>query len=169
MFSRSRCTRAQKVDGHRHAGDGSRAWLAFTCAVAAVLLAGCARRADVVGKVTYEGEPLTSGNVKLYASDGVPRDASINADGTYRFREIPYGPARFAVYCMRAELVEHMQQLAGRGGRGGEIVTTPDPEIEPEDFSIIPLRYSDPQQSGLTLEVDGPRCSFDLKLESATN
>src|SRR5262245_1103788 len=65
------------------------AWsaLLLICLVAGL---GCGAGAgDVSGKVTYKGKALPFGWVGVLPNDGIFRNAEIQSDGTYSFKDLP--------------------------------------------------------------------------------
>jgi hypothetical protein len=119
-------------------------------ALAAGLLvsgAGCARFGAVSGKVYYQGKPLKGGMVHFYGPRGSVETSRIEPDGGYTLSRVPVGPAKVAV----------STPVAGRIS-----ITIGSP---PPAFRVVPARYGDPQQSGLTLEVHGGSQEHDIRLE----
>jgi hypothetical protein len=120
----------------------------------ALLLTGCGYPPGrVVGRVTYKGAPLTSGSVMVHASDGNQYPGSLAADGTYHIDNIPVGPARITVH-------SHSQTPPGlldkdRNKPAGR---------EAAVFVVIPRRYAQANESGLTCSVKSgeQRCDLDL-------
>jgi hypothetical protein len=50
----------------------------------------------ITGKITFQGKPLTGG-VVTFIGKGAKIPGRINADGTYRVREMPVGEAKIVV------------------------------------------------------------------------
>jgi hypothetical protein len=113
----------------------------------ALLAEGCGRKnqletAEVTGRVTVNGQPLTGGMVAFMCPQGPVAKGPIGSGGSFRMG--PY--------------------VAGAGdgvivGRYQVVISAPDPEalaatkgIEHVP-SLIPARYSVPATSGLTFEV----------------
>jgi hypothetical protein len=74
--------------------------LALAAAAALALLVPGAsaqeKTGTITGMVTFQGKPLTGGFVTFVTEKG-KADAKINADGTYRVRGVPVGPAKIVV------------------------------------------------------------------------
>jgi len=125
----------------RHAMPRS-LWI-FPPALLAVFLAGCGSdMASVSGTVTYDGKPLDTGTVGFFpVGPGPAGYGSIQPDGSFRIRTgqqagLPPGEYRITV------------QATGP-------IPEPTPEnLEPVPESIIPERYGNPDQSGLTFTVE---------------
>lgn len=121
---------------------------------AVLLLAGCGSRlAPVHGKVTYQGRPVTVGNVLFVPDAGGPTaDGTIQQDGRYSLAtdgRTGAAPGRYKV------MIISMEDTAGR---------LPE-ERNPLPGLLLPEKYADQQRSGLTADVkDGPNeINFPLK------
>jgi hypothetical protein len=117
-------------------------------AVLGLLAPGCGRggleTAEVTGRVTVNGQPLSSGTVAFMSPQGPVAKGQINSDGSFRMD--PYDPS------------------AGKGvvvGRYEVIISAPDPKaqaaVKGHDYgsipSLIPERYTVAATSGLSFEV----------------
>jgi hypothetical protein len=130
-----------------------------------VVAGGCGpRTADVAGVVTFEGKPVGFGNVVLIASDGATRYGSIQQDGSYRVAKVPLGPAKVMVSSPPPPGAGPPQEKTAidieKAQMGG-----PPPPIDQNLVKLwfpIPSRYGNPDQSGLTVNVDGK--PFDINL-----
>jgi hypothetical protein len=131
--------------------------------ITAVLLAGLTgcggstRMLPVEGQVQFKGKPLTKGTVVLYADASKgnttkhePR-GTIEADGRYTIVTHPHPGAPPGWYKVAV------------------IVTEPSDPKNPYSMprSLIPEKFSKPDQSGLTLEVrsNPPPGAYDLDLK----
>lgn len=123
------------------------------CAVAA---AGCGNKVSLRGKVTYsdDGGPLTSGSVCFISDDFMAR-GTIQSDGTYRVGSIKetdgIPPGTYGVYI---------------SGALREIGTNPKGEAPTE--SLIDLKHTAPETSGLVLEVTPQTQRFDIVVDRYT-
>lgn len=114
---------------------------------------------EVSGKITYKGKPVVYGTVGYVGSDGLPRSARINPDGTYTVKDVASGEAKITVV---SELPAQGQAKgAGRAGRQdntpgalkdprlgadepgvglgrGEVAEVVDPEVAKKWFPIPP-------------------------------
>src|SRR5262245_1815414 len=80
----------------------------------ALALSGCGKTtATVSGVVKYQGEPLPSGTVLIYGSDGVPKTGAIGEDGKYKVDDAPLGQGKIPV-----QVVDISASPIGGGGRG---------------------------------------------------
>jgi len=72
--------------------------LATIAALALLVPAASAQEktGTITGKITYQGKPLTGGFV-TFIGKGAKIPSRINADGTYRVREMPIGEAKIVV------------------------------------------------------------------------
>lgn len=124
-------------------------------------LAGCGGEerlptAPVEGKVLYNGEPLTFGSVVFLPEAGPPAKGTIQPDGTFRLSTYEKGDG--------AILGKNQVEITCSTNQDPN-APPPDPNIEmPVGESLIPLRYSQAQTSGLTREVKEGGNSFEFKL-----
>jgi hypothetical protein len=126
----------------------------------ALACAGCGRVGQVAGKVSYRDKPLPDGTVMLLASDGQAYDGPIQSDGTFVIRDVPAGTARVAVTSMNAA-----SDADKSGGKGDERAKQRN-IAKGGARSRIPTKYSDFNQSGLTVTVQrGATVQLDLNLK----
>ena len=107
-----------------------------------LLLAGCSRRADtslapVSGKVCYQGQPLRTGTIvftpdSVRGTSGELARGDIQPDGSYRLKS---GDLLGTVSGSHRVTVIAVEETAGA------------------PHSLLPLKYRDPEMSGLTCEV----------------
>jgi len=117
-------------------------------AVLALAIVGCGPNlSGVTGTVKYKGEPLKSGAITFIPDKGRPSSGKI----------------------VNGEIVEVTTNQANDGLPPGhykvhiQSVSNPD-DMYAEHESLIPLRYGDPEKSGLTADIkSGPNeLKFDL-------
>lgn len=132
-------------------GTHWRVSLAAAVSVLGFIASGCGRTPGAVsGKVTYQGQPLTSGLVIFVAKDGkVSQPAGIEIDGSYLADHVPVGQV--------AVCVETHPVSGGDGGPAGK--DQPRPKYVP-----LPDKYKDAKQSGLSLEVKPGRNAYNIEL-----
>jgi hypothetical protein len=108
-----------------------------------LLLAGCGKTtpqtAPVNGKVTLNGQPLTSGTVITIPEAGRGARGVIGADGSFALQTYEKNDGAI-IGRHRVGVVALM--VAGKGPEGGF------------GKSLIPARYSNPESSGLSVEVE---------------
>lgn len=131
------------------------AWLAL-------LAAGCGtarlETAPVAGRVTLDGKPVPAGTVVFLAAVGPSAKGPIQADGTYRLGT--YGSADGAVVGSHRVIVVADDPVALAAAKG------PDDAVP----SLVPLRYTVPESSGLIHEVRPGRINrADLDLTTTTS
>jgi hypothetical protein len=131
--------------------------------LAALLLTGCrARVTTVSGTVRYHGNPVTSGTVVFVGENHrVSFPAPIQADGTYTASRVPVGSVKVAVDNPRPVFIG----ISNLGPRP----TADDPEVKANRdaaarYVPTPPKYRDPDQSGISLEVQGGANQFDITL-----
>jgi hypothetical protein len=125
----------------------------------AVGLSGCGSGDGLVpvhGKVFYKGQPLTHGTIVFtpdtsHGTSGPLASAEIQADGTYRLTS---GAAAGAIAGWHRVTVLSVEPREGNGPR----FTVP--------RSLLPEKYRDPVQSGLTCEIKpGKENGINFNLE----
>jgi hypothetical protein len=105
---------------------------------------GCAQEVNgkVTGRVTHKGRPVANAIVMFIPQSGVGAGGATNADGTY----------------------ELTSKALGDGARIGPCkvaVLSADPLNKP---IAIPAKYTDPEQSGLTADVQKGANVFDFDI-----
>ena len=123
---------------------GQATWLLFaSLAIILPAATGCAKKRDlapVSGKVTLNGKPLTFGTIMLQAAGGQPAAAKIKSDGTFDVSTYgegggaPVGQLKVRVRCFEAQ------------------GPTP-PKDGTRGASLIPMKYTSYDTSGLTLDL----------------
>jgi hypothetical protein len=123
------------------------------------LCLGCQRGPDYTGKVsgrvTLDGKPLSSGKViSTPMAEGRGATGSIQSDGTFVLKTIGQedgvAPGAHRIVVLAFE-------------ESDDVNTNPEADRKP----LIPARYSDPNRSGLTVDVvAGESHQIELKLTS---
>lgn len=144
---------------------------ARSCLTAVVLLvvvgvSGCKRAvtATVTGKVVYARQPLTQGTVSVYTEKGEVRSCLIASDGAYRITDLSTGPANVVVVSHPTVPIA----LHEPGPFPAPGPATPPGTVPAADFVrrgiVIPLRYTQPESSGLSLLLQRGEQNFDIEL-----
>jgi hypothetical protein len=124
---------------------------------------GCgSSTATVEGTVTVQGKPVKSGSVILYCEDKqIVRGLIV--DGQYSIPNVPCGNATVTVQA-HAKVPSGLrldQQLP-------PIVNGPIPspvETPGSPTLSIPPRYSHPEESGLSIQIDGTHVTYGIDLK----
>ena len=129
-----------------HSGRlGSAKHRAFVLLITSALLAcpGCGTSSTrtVSGKITYQGQPVTSGLINFVASGDRPLGNSIRPDGTYTC-QLPPG--------------EYKVRIDAPGALPDNWKSTDD-RPPPEAPRQAPIKYSRFETSGLTATVDADK------------
>lgn len=121
-----------------------------------ILLAGCGggtKLSNVTGKVTYDGQPLTTGTVTFHpkSGEGSVGVGDIDSNGQYTLQTgtdpgVP--PGEYIVTVVAATIPE---------------VAFGEPEAPPQ--SLIPTKYAATETSPLTRTVSEGNNTIDLVLE----
>lgn len=124
--------------------------LILLAAVLAATASGCGKRArdlaPVTGKVTYRGQPLHFGAVSLHPESGQHATAIIKPDGTFELSTpeegagVPVGKCHVRIVCYENQNPELPPRQPGTHFTLGK--------------SLIPLKYTSCQTSGITVEVN---------------
>jgi hypothetical protein len=131
-------------------------------------LLGCdGKTGEISGTVTYRGQPLPYGTLLFYCSDQQIISRLISPDGTYEAGGIPTGPVRIAIrtYPPIPPGYQIPQRLppsrdAPNLGRAPSNGTSGNKA----KLVKIPGKYSNPDESGLALEVNEGQQSFKIDL-----
>ena len=127
--------------------------------ISLIVCCGCQRAPDYTGKVrgrvTFNGNPLSSGKViSSPTTGGRGATGAIQSDGTFVLKTIGQEDGV-------APGAHRLVVLAFEGSDDAN--TNPEADRRP----LIPARYSDPNRSGLTLDVvAGESREIELKLTS---
>ncbi len=119
------------------------------------LMAGCSKPPEVVGSVSYKGEPIAEGSIQFAPADGQSVSALIK-DGSYsitdneRLKEGEYAVRVFA------------QKATGRMLKSPDNWNPDAPKAVPEYVPMIPPRYN--TSTTLTAEVLPGQNSIDFDL-----
>jgi len=120
-------------------------------AASLALFAGCGKptkkMVTVTGTVTYNGQQLKSGIIKLVAPNGDFAMAPIGPDGQFTVTDVVPGEQK--VGCVAAPM--------GSGGPDGGKSAPAEKPVS------VPSKFSDPQTSGVTVNV--PETGGEVKVE----
>jgi hypothetical protein len=133
-----------------------------------VLMVGCGcAKADLSGRISYNGKPVSFGTVQAFGSDGRPVSASIQPDGSYSLRALALGEARLAVSTSDPTLLRTAVIRAGRqrpAGAASPLESEP-PQIAPSQWFPLPEQYRSVDTSGLTATIKQGSNTFDINLK----
>jgi hypothetical protein len=111
---------------------------------------------EVHGKVTYNGKPVTAGNVKFFPEPGEePVLTLIAPDGTYRITGVPVGRSKVAI-----ETLHLKGHITPPPPGMAKMMNAPQPK-----YVEIPRKYEQPDSSGLTFEVEKGAKPWDIELQ----
>jgi hypothetical protein len=140
-----------------------RSYLPLTSCLSITLfaLAGCGGpgSATVTGKVTVDGQRVTSGMVHFTSDDGKSTVlAHISGDGIYSALDVSSGTTKITIV--------PLTPISGKPplNDGAEKGKDKGAKIEPS--AKIPARYSDPNTSGLTFIVKSGANTHDIEMSS---
>jgi hypothetical protein len=122
----------------------------------ALFLAGCGNPMGTVsGHVAYKGQPLPSGTVTFLTEKGKVFTSQLTSDGSYCVRLLPSGSVKITV--------QTPPQITFKDAapRPADIPATP----PPSPSVTIPPKYSDPNTSGLMLDVTGGMQTHDIAIQ----
>jgi hypothetical protein len=125
-----------------------------------VAAAGCGKStATVVGKVTYNGEVVPTGEIHFIGEEA-PRSSAIGSDGTYEVRDCPYGAYRVKLAATKVK-----QPAAVVPPKNPDELPEGSHPPPPEIVSIIPRKYNDVATSGLAFTINKGRQTIDIELK----
>jgi hypothetical protein len=134
-------------------------------------LVGCGKGTGfVTGKVTYQDKPLPSGSVTFYGANGQTDSSSITAEGHYTIPRAPVGPVKVTVVTglppagpppvIKGPGGDKPAKHPGEGKTGAPAGTG-----SARHHVVLPRKYEDPEQSGLTFTVTGGKQTIDIPLK----
>ncbi len=103
--------------------------------------------AEVTGTITYNGDPVSTGQIIFQPSAGAPVAAAIQGDGTYKLSSV-IGP--------NTVMIISREEPESTSAEDGQVPTAPK--------SLIPQKYSMPT-SPLKMEVESGTNLADFTLE----
>jgi hypothetical protein len=136
------------------------------------LAAGCAGKATIRGKVTYQGKPVTGGTITfLVGSEERSYPAQIQADGSFTIPEIRTGEAKITVTSSNPneavvpaadpEVLKRMSDQAKREMEKGSQVNKKDMAT----WRPLPKVYSDSDKTPLKITIQGGANQKDIDLQ----
>jgi hypothetical protein len=153
----------------------------FALLLMAIVLAGCSsskKPAEVSGKVTYKGEPVTGGMIQFCSVEGNENfQAGITEAGTYVVNGVSQG--EMIVTVDTEGLNPNRPKVAYGGGKDGSATSSPDAMAEkmkamgklPEGagakqgaYVAIPKKYGEKGTSPLKTTVKGGKQVYDAVL-----
>jgi hypothetical protein len=111
-----------------------------------LVLAGCSsgkKSFALKGSVLYQGQPLTSGVVRLHMAENRVAMARIRPDGSFEATDLFAGQVKATI---EDDPMEEMQRRMRAGARGPK---APIPKSSP-----IPVKYRDVNTSGLVFTIE---------------
>lgn len=126
------------------------------------LATGCGGQANgtISGTVTYQGKALPGGTVTFVPEAGAPVHAEIQSDGSYRMSNAPLGPVKIGVQTKSAQKAPSSSSMP-RNPKDFEKFKSAMMNTE----SLIPAKYTDPNNSGLTYTVTKGKQQHDIELK----
>jgi hypothetical protein len=142
----------------------------FLLPLCLVLLSGCdsGRSAPAVisGTVTYNGNPVTGGDITFHTAAG-GYSATINPDGTYTVAQVPDGEATVTVLTEGLNPAKKPQTYGGARGKGQ--MGSPAPEGAKTGSSgqyvKIPKKYETKETSDLKVTITRGKQTHPLTLK----
>lgn len=127
---------------------------------------GLGKRYKVSGKVTYKGAPLTKGSVNFWPDDvakGQAATGTIQPDGSYTLGTRGTDDGALAgkyKISITSNDVDASKVGALNGGSADQVAVA-----KAQGKSLIPVKYTGIDKSGLTAEVSSSNTKFDFDLK----
>ena len=121
-------------------------------------LSGCGKSiATVEGKITYQGKPLSTGEIHFFGEDKSCRSGVIGSDGSYVVSACPIGKAKVAIVSKTLKDLPNID------------ISKLDPAAleklgPPTWVAVVPAKYNNPAQSGLEYVVRSGKQRIDIAL-----
>jgi hypothetical protein len=124
----------------------------------------------VTGKVTFNGQPVTSGSVVFHGADGRVDSGLLDTQGNYTITRAPVGTVKVAVMAAKSSTkVVGGGAPPGPPAGKGKLKQGPDSTEKPIPATVekspIPERYYDPEKSGLVYTVTSGTQVIDIDLK----
>lgn len=145
--------------------------------------AGCGSRGTVSGKVLYKGKPLPGGGV-IFIHDRGAFSSPIQEDGSYRIDKVPVGPVKITLTGpagannrvmgamprgVQAEKAKKNMVPVASEEKGPKALMAemigPKASQGKKPGVIIPRKYGNPEESGLTYTVGSGSQTYNIELE----
>jgi hypothetical protein len=149
----------------------------FFVAVAATVLvttAGCGRpHSKVHGVITYQGKPLKGGTIILVGPDNRTYPARIGSDGSYHIASVPRGEIHVSIQTEPPSPPPRPQPGAKDSDAFAKTASNLDDQAKggggqpaaPAAYIMVPARYNDPSQSGLSFELTEADQDYSVDLK----
>jgi hypothetical protein len=140
--------------------------------LATAALSGCGDipRSRIHGIVKYQGKPLTDATVIFIASDNKTHLVNLKADGSFVVSGVAQGLVKVSIQLALPKVAPRPDPTAHGGSKAGVVdekanARRPEPPSTSDDDTRLPEFYTDPEKSGLTLELkeSDQEWSVDLK------
>jgi hypothetical protein len=138
--------------------------LAVTLSLLGLVAPGCAVVAPDVGRVsgtvTFEGQPVTSGEVVFVLENGEQFRCQLKGQCIYEFKDLPVGLVKIAVRTFRPSPFPEPVP-----GKPKPVQTALSPPAKDKPYIQVPDHYADPDKSGLTLKVEKGEQKYPIVLK----
>jgi hypothetical protein len=143
------------------------AWLIGLLVPGLFLISGCGKsKSTITGKVYYGDKLVRGGHVVFVTADDRSFPTEIDKDGTYKISGLPPGQVRIGVET--ESMKPAAQTRENRPPEGAQTDYRGSGGISSEEakdrYTWIPIRYSEPKESGQTYTVKSGTQNYDIKL-----
>lgn len=132
-------------------------------------------RGKVSGVIKHKGQPLARATVMFLTKDNQVYRADVNEDGSYVVTDVPLGPVKACVQQALPTVAPRPdgQAVTTSGGAGKAAMREKrDEKWQPPPAAVpdlgpdrLPLKYGDPNQSGLAFELTSADQEWSVNLE----
>jgi hypothetical protein len=145
--------------------SGRKVWILVGCmlllAVGGVywfLVQGEKPTGEITGKVSLQGTLLSSGQVSFLPRQGLPRQGTIQKDGTYHVKDVACEEAIIVV----SQFPEEVQRLAKMSEKERKKFQE---SWAGKSWNFLPAQYGSPHSSPLRFQVQPGKNRFDIELK----
>jgi len=134
-------------------------WMGLLVLAGLAICSGCSGRKNttIKGKVTYQGAPVSVGAIYFHGSNDQVAMGNLDSDGRFTATDVPLGEVRVSLQ-VRDPGVYGQGMMGAPGGAAKN-------QEGPPRVTSIPVKYADPNSSGLKYSIDSTTKEIEVKLD----
>lgn len=121
-------------------------------------------KANVSGRVSYQGHPVIWGSVVIASKDGRTAAGAIKPDGTFAVTDAPTDAVTIAVVSRDPLIQTWATNLKESRNRPTSKTFSPSP-VDRKKWFPLPAKYEDPSNSGVTAILKRGDNEFNVELQ----